>query len=137
MKLLRRCAAIALLCACFFAGSYGGPVVRAAYARVFPDPAFQTGDFRSLYRDAGGSVVLFSTSTCPYCRQTRELLQRRSVRYVDYVVDQSEGAANRFKALGGKGVPLIYIGDRSISGFRETAIVDALARLPSAHPPAK
>jgi glutaredoxin len=134
MKLLRACAGIVLLCACFLVGVYGGPAARAAYAHVFPEPAFRTGDFSSLYRDAGSPVVLFSTSTCPYCKQTRELLQQRRVAYVDFVVDQSESAARRFKSVGGKGVPLIYVGDRSISGFREDAIVEALARLPPAHP---
>lgn len=129
MSMLRWSFWSALLCACFCAGLYGGPLARAAYAHLFPTPEFRTGEFSQIHRDAGAQVVLFSTSVCPYCKQARTLLRDKNVAFVDYVIDESDDANAKFKQLGGVGVPLLYIGDRSISGFRESAINDALALL--------
>jgi len=120
---------VILVAACFFGGLYGGPLARGAYARLFPEPQFTTGDFSQIHAEAGSPVVLFSTSTCPYCKQTREMFAKAGVPYVDYVIDTSDLAKQKFQQLSGVGVPLIYIGDRRIRGFREPAIKDALANL--------
>ena len=128
MRALRFFTLLVLITACFAAGLYGAPMGRAAYARLFPEPAFRTGDYSQLHAEAGSTVVLFSTSTCPYCKQTRELLNSAHVSFVDYDIEKDTGKA-KFKQLGGVGVPLLYIGDREIHGFREVVIKDALAQL--------
>jgi glutaredoxin len=117
-----------LLAGFFAAGFYGAPLARIAYAKMFPEPAFVAGDYSSIHRKAGSSVVMFSTTTCPYCAKTRALFAKAGVAYVDYTIDTSAQAKEEFERLGGGGVPLIYIGDRRIHGFREDAIRDALAR---------
>ena len=45
-------------------GSYGAE----GWAR-FMTPQYETGDHRALYARAGRDVVLFSTTTCPHCRE--------------------------------------------------------------------
>ena len=117
----------ALVAAFLCAGLYAGPWVRAAYTRLFPEPEFVTGQFDAIYRDAGKPVVMFSSSTCPFCKKARELFAREHVDYVDLVIDESPDAAARFKALGGGGVPQIFVGARHITGFREQVIRDSLA----------
>lgn len=129
MRAVRIILASIVIAACFAAGLYGAPAFRSAYSRIFPEPAFRSGDFAKLHEDANNAVVLFSTSTCPYCRKTRELLEAQGVPYKDYIIDTSADAKARFEAAGGVAVPLIYIGDREIRGFRESAISDALAAL--------
>jgi glutaredoxin len=123
---------VTIIAACFLGGLYGGPIARGTYARLFPEPPFTTGNFSQLHAEAGSSVVLFSTSTCPYCKQTREMFAKAGVTYVDYMIDTSDVAKQKFQQLSGVGVPLIYIGDRRIRGFREPAIKDALAVLGAA-----
>jgi glutaredoxin len=118
--------AIIVVCA-LGAGVWAAPAARALYDRAFPEPDFVTGDFRALYGEAGNTVVLFSTSTCPYCRQTREWLARQHVDYRDYLVDQSDDAKQRFEHLDGGPVPLLFIGDRRITGFREGVLDESLA----------
>jgi glutaredoxin len=113
----------------FAAGLYGGPLARSTYARAFPQPVFASGDYTALYRETGNRVVLFSTSTCPYCKKTRDMLDAKHVAYTDYVIDQSDASNAKFKALGGVAVPVLYIGGRSIRGFREPVIAEALAML--------
>ena len=129
MKRLRAVFLLALVPACFFAGIYGGPIIRHAYAAMFPAPEFRQGDYREIYARAGASVVLFTTSTCPYCKQARKLLDDEGVVYKDYVVDKSSDAAKLFHQHGGDGVPMIYVADREIRGFREKAIREALMTL--------
>lgn len=119
---------VLIVAVCLAAGLWLGPLARAGYERAFPPPLFVTGDYSSIYRQADAPVVVFSTSTCPHCADARRLLGELGVQYRDFVVDQDEGAKRRFKALGGEGVPLLFIGDRRIEGFREAVIRESLKR---------
>lgn len=120
----------AILVAAFLGlGLWIGPQLRIAYERGFPEPAYVTGDYADLHRQAEKPVVLFSTSTCPYCQKTRALLAEEHVDYQDFVVDRSADAERRFEALGGGGVPQLFVGDRRITGFRPDAIRESLARI--------
>jgi glutaredoxin len=93
---------------------------------MFPPNAFTEGDFSAVYRDAGKPVVLFATSTCPYCSQTRELLARAHVDFKEWTTDKSEQAREKFAALGGDAVPLLFVGHRRIVGYDEGAIRQSL-----------
>lgn len=118
---------LAAMTACVAFGLLIGPVVRGAYAHLVPGPAYVTGDFSALYREAGKPVVLFSTSTCPHCKSAREFLDGAHVGYRDFLVDESPEAQQRFKALKGDAVPLLFVGDRRIVGFREDTLRESLA----------
>lgn len=118
---------VGLVAVCLGIGLWVGPLARAGYEHLFPAPAFTVGDYASLHRQAGESVVMFSTSTCPHCSDARALLQREGVAYRDFVIDESPEAKAQFHSLGGEGVPLIFIGDRRIVGYRESVIRDSLA----------
>lgn len=111
------------------AGLWLGPQARAFYDRMFPEPVYVTGNYDALYRQAGKPVVMFSTSTCPYCQRTRELLTSQNVDFQDFVIDQSADAKTQFKTLGGVGVPMVFIGDKRIVGFREGILRESLASI--------
>lgn len=130
-KVVKATSLIAVIGICFVAGLYGGPLVRGIYARLFPPPAYTTGDFSSLYKAAGEPVVLFSTSTCPFCKETRALFAEKRVAYADYIVDKSKGAESGFKKLDGSAVPMIFIGNRRIVGFNKPIIESSLAQIGS------
>lgn len=112
---------------CFFVGLYAGPKATELYAKVFPPKEYTTGDHDALYAKAGHNVVMYTTSTCPFCAKTRALFAAKGVKYIEYQVDKSKTASDEFTAKGGIGVPLLYIGERRIDGYREAAILDALA----------
>lgn len=126
-KALERILQVLLIPAFFAIGLYAGPHAAKAYRTWFPPPQYTTGDHAALYRRAGNEVVMYATSTCPYCAKARKLFAARGVRYTEYQIDKSEDANRDFIAQGGRAVPLLYIGDRRIEGFREQAIVEALA----------
>ena len=69
---------------------------------------------------------MYSTTTCPYCAKVRAIFDEKGVKYTEYQVDVSNEAMLDFKQRGGKFVPLLYIGERQIAGFREEAIREAI-----------
>lgn len=125
-KLLKTILAVALIPLCFVAGLYAGPYARSIYHKAFPRPEYSAGDFSALYRKAGHQIVMYSTTTCPYCAKVRAIFDEKGVKYTEYQVDVSNEAMLDFKQRGGKFVPLLYIGERQIAGFREEAIREAI-----------
>jgi glutaredoxin len=118
---------IAMLLPLVFVGGYViAPELRSAYQVVFPVAAYTSGDFSELLGAHGTQVVMYSTTDCPYCQSARDLLAAMGMAYTDLLIDQSEAAKLDFINRGGIGVPLLYIGDRRIVGYREIVIRDAL-----------
>ncbi len=128
-KLIKTILAVLLIPACFAIGLYAGPRVSALYHDMFPPPEYAVGDHRDLYVKAGNPIVMYSTTTCPYCAKTRELFASSGVTFTEYQIDKSEAANAEFIAKGGLGVPLLYIGERRIDGFREAAIREAIMQV--------
>jgi glutaredoxin len=89
-------------------------------------PDLKSGDYTAYFRAGGPRVVLFSTSTCPYCRRTREYLAARHIAYDDNVIDVSHDANEKFKRLGEPAVPVVLTEHRKLVGF-DPAGLDALA----------
>ena len=77
-------------------------------------------------------VHVFSLSTCSHCKDTCRLLEKKAVAYEETKVDLLEGEAREgilenLKTLDFRGVfPFILIGDQTVRGFREEAILRAL-----------
>ena len=110
-------------------GIYAGPYARAAYAKLFPEPDYEVGNFSEILKTSDKTVVLFSTSTCPYCAQTRDFLEKEGVAYKDYVLDKSPDGVALYDSLGEKAVPILVIGARKIKGFKPDAIKEAVQAL--------
>ncbi len=128
-KIFKRLLVCVLIPLCFVCGLYGGPYASSLYQTMFPPPEYQTGDFSALYTQAGTEIVMYASSTCPYCAKARQLFTEQGVKFTEYQVDKSETSAADFKQRGGDYVPVIYIGERRIAGFREQAIHDALIEI--------
>lgn len=71
-------------------------------------------------------VVMFVTANCGWCKRAKAYFQKRDVQYIAYDIKKSKQAYRKFKALGGRGVPLILIGDQKIAGFNKQAINEAM-----------
>lgn len=80
-----------------------------------------------LVADAQVPLVLFATTTCPYCRQARELLDGLNASYSVREIDVSDSAREQFQRLGGKGVPVLVSRDNAISGYDESAYREFVA----------
>lgn len=74
-------------------------------------------------------VVLFSTSTCSWCRRAKRYLRENRVPYKEIDVERDQGAAHDLvRKTGQTGVPVIKIGSRWIVGFDKEKIEKELAR---------
>jgi glutaredoxin len=78
------------------------------------DPDLVTKEKKS----AGKSVIMYSTSWCGYCRKARQHFKRNKIPYQEYDIEKSKKAANEYKKLKGRGVPVILIGKQRMNGFR-------------------
>ncbi|NLT73634.1 MAG: PDZ domain-containing protein [Chloroflexi bacterium] len=76
------------------------------------------------------SVTVYTTPTCPYCRQVKEYLKSRSVPFTERDVTQEPGAAEEMVRLSGQqGVPVTVAGAEVIVGYDRPRLDSALAAL--------
>jgi glutaredoxin-like YruB-family protein len=69
-----------------------------------------------------GTVELYVTDWCGYCKKARKYLTDQNIPFVAYDIEKDSAANQRHKALGGNGVPLIIIGKHKMSGFSQEAM---------------
>jgi len=62
-------------------------------------------------------VIIYSTVWCGVCKKAKLYFQQNNIAFKEYDIEKSFQAKLRFKKLGGKGVPLILIGDQKMIGF--------------------
>ena len=77
---------------------------------------------------AAPRITLYTTRSCPNCRKAKHYLQQRGLRFQELDVKHSPRAQKEFARLGGRGVPLIMVGDQQFSGFNPQQLKTALAR---------
>lgn len=68
------------------------------------------------------AVVLYATSWCGYCAATRELFEQNGIRYRELDIEKSTEGYEGHKKLGGRGVPVIVVGDEVVHGYNEDAL---------------
>ncbi len=69
-------------------------------------------------------VVMYATSTCPFCASARELLRAKGVTWTEVSVDvEPDKRAEMMSRSGQSSVPQIFIGDFHVGGFDD---LDAL-----------
>ena len=62
-------------------------------------------------------VVMYATSWCGYCKKARKYFRKNNIPYIEYDIERDASAHDRYKKLGGHGVPLILYGGKRMSGF--------------------
>jgi glutaredoxin 3 len=73
-------------------------------------------------------VVLYTTSTCPYCRAAKQYLDRIGQEYVDKNIEDDPDAHRECLSLTGRdGVPVIVVGDRWMEGWNPRKLDELLA----------
>ena len=75
---------------------------------------------------AAQDVVLYATSWCDYCAKTRRYFNAAGIPFTEYDIENSTHGRAHYQRLGGRGVPLITVGDTTIHGFDTGAIRRAL-----------
>ena len=92
-------------------------------------PPYVEGDFQAYYPDAATKVVLYGTKTCPFCQQTRAYLSAHQIPYADVDISLGGKGQQDYRSFGETSVPVILIGNRRITGFKQPVIDAALEQL--------
>jgi glutaredoxin 3 len=67
-----------------------------------------------------GSVVVYSTTRCPYCTAAKNLLLKKGVSFEEVNLDEHPERWEECERLSGrKTVPQIFFGDRHIGGCED------------------
>lgn len=72
----------------------------------------------------GTSVELFMTSWCGYCKKMVRFLNEKGIPYTAYDIEKDSAAANTYKELGGKGVPVVRVGSHVVHGYSPEAVMN-------------
>jgi glutaredoxin len=81
---------------------------------------------------AATTVVMYSTSSCPVCRQARQWLGSQGYSFVERNIERDSNAARELQEKAARqgvpanGVPVFEIKGRLIPGFNRQAITQAL-----------
>ena len=68
-------------------------------------------------------VAVYSTPTCPYCRQVKDYLSEKGVEYAEHNVATDLEARNAMVRKSGQlGVPVIEVGDEVVVGFNRAKL---------------
>lgn len=105
--------------------------------RPRPAPAKAPGSAPSKRGPASGeaaatTVVMYSTSTCPVCRQARRWMTEQGISFVERDIGRDQAAAQQLQqkaqqqGVSARGVPVFEIKGRLIPGFDRQAIKGAL-----------
>lgn len=117
---------VLLVVAALGAGLGAGYVFRHATAEKPSISVEKVGGFEARYAASGSQVILYSLSTCGYCKQARELLDKQNVAYVERVIDTSTTAKKEAAELGIKTVPVLLVGDYRVRGYDHAQWLDLL-----------
>ena len=67
--------------------------------------------------DGRQAVGIFTSDSCTYCAAAKQYLTEKAVAFKEFNLDHSDEARQVFGMLGGRGVPLIIVGDQRLVGF--------------------
>jgi len=72
-----------------------------------------------------GSVIVYTTEPCGFCRQAKALLESRGVSYEEVNLVRDPTGREALVALTGQMTfPQVVVGERSVGGFRELVEAD-------------
>lgn len=63
------------------------------------------------------TVVMYSAAWCGVCKKAKQYFAEQGIEYEEHDVEKSSQGKAAYKRLGGKGVPIILVGDRRMNGF--------------------
>lgn len=79
--------------------------------------------------DPSCDVILFTTSSCGYCKQARNLLINKDIAWCEKDINTSNQNYKVFKSLGGKGVPVAVIGYNLLLGYSQEEYKEAIDQI--------
>jgi len=74
------------------------------------------------------NVIVYSTPTCPFCRQVKEYLKEKGVEFTDFnAAADAEARKEMVRKSGQMGVPVIDVDGTIVVGFNRTRLEELLS----------
>jgi glutaredoxin 3 len=81
------------------------------------------------------NVTVYTTPSCPYCRQAKQFLSQRGVPFVEKNVAADPRAAQEMiRVSGQQGVPVITVDGQVVIGFNQPRLMQLLGQASPAGP---
>jgi glutaredoxin len=74
------------------------------------------------------SVVMYGTSWCGYCAQTRRYFADHGIRYTEHDIESSDEDRRAYDALGVQGIPVVIIDGTVLQGYSAENMDSLFAR---------
>ncbi len=71
-------------------------------------------------------VIILTASWCGYCNKLRQYLQSNQIKFTEYDIEHSNMGYQLYRSLGGKGIPVVKIGNNVIYGYNPDAMKQVL-----------
>lgn len=72
------------------------------------------------------NIVVYTSSTCPYCTMVKEYLKNKGFEYSEKNVSTDVQARQELMKKGHTGVPVVYVDDTEIVGFDKAKLDEIL-----------
>ncbi|GFN36548.1 glutaredoxin family protein [Tepidimicrobium xylanilyticum] len=72
------------------------------------------------------NVVVYTSSTCPYCVSVKEYLEEKGVSYTEKNVSTDVDARKELMKMGHMGVPVTIIDGQEVVGFDRNKLDELL-----------
>lgn len=93
------------------------PVPAKSSRNISPSPSQTPQPVAKKVERFAGTIEMYATEWCGYCKAAERYMKSQNYSYVKYDIEKDSAAKQRHKELGGRGVPLIIIGNHKMSGF--------------------
>jgi glutaredoxin len=64
---------------------------------------------------------MYSTTWCGVCQKAKAYFNQNRISYTEYDVENSTKGKQDFQRMGGKGVPIILVGNKRMNGFSQAS----------------
>ncbi len=71
-------------------------------------------------------VIILTASWCHYCTKLRQFLNNNNVKFTEYDIEKSNMGYQLYRSLGGKGIPVVKVGDTVLYGYNADALKEVL-----------
>ncbi len=91
-------------------------------AHASDDPAIQAVERSPTV----STVTLYSATGCPLCAKYKQLLAEKKITYTERNTTENPALLNELAAKGIRMVPTVFVGDKFVSGFRPSSLLELL-----------
>lgn len=76
------------------------------------------------------TVIMYSKSTCPYCKSARQLLEKKGVNFTEISIDDDSSLREEMIAKSGRHtVPQIFINGQPVGGCDDIYALESQGQL--------